>query len=99
MGYNSEYILTTHDDYSDVDHEEEISSFAGNPDCFKGECKWYDWKQHLIEYSKNWPLVIFEIKRVGEEGEDIEVQYFKNGKYQPANAVLTWDKFDESKLV
>jgi hypothetical protein len=35
---------------------------------------------------------------MGEEGGDMWKRYYKNGKVQVANAKITYDEYDETKL-
>lgn len=60
--------------------------------------KWYDHDENLIEFSKQYPLVVFELKGDGEESGDMWIKYYKNGKSQRCDAKITFEKYDESKL-
>jgi hypothetical protein len=61
--------------------------------------KWYDWHEHCLEVSKQFPNELFEVYGVGEESGDLWKCYFKNGKSQTCEAKITYDNFDKSKLV
>lgn len=60
--------------------------------------KWYDHEEHLREFSKNYPTLIFRLEGEGENYDDIWIKYFKNGLCQTCKAIITFDPFDESKL-
>ena len=72
---------------------------AGNSD---GECKWYNCKEDILEFSKKHPNVLFLLEGEGEEARDIWKFYAKNGKtyYQKAVEVkIVFEQFDESMLI
>jgi hypothetical protein len=60
--------------------------------------KWYDHENDLKTFSKNYPDLIFKLKGIGEEYPDIWIKYFKNGKMQQVDAVITFSKYDEKLL-
>jgi hypothetical protein len=62
-------------------------------------CKWYDHEADLIEISKRYPDIVFVLKGEGEEPGDLWYKYFKNGKIQRCYAEITFEPYDESKLV
>lgn len=77
--------------------EEKVAKHVGyNP--FEGECKWYDHEKDMHEFSKKYPETLFILKGVSEDNEQW-IKYFLNGKLQFAPAKITFDEFDESKLV
>lgn len=97
MGYYTRYELEIISGNTKVDHKEEISNqISFNP--FEGECTWYEHEIYMKEYSLQYPDTIFELSGEGEEGGDIFKHYYKNGKVQVCKAVITFEKFDESKL-
>src|SRR5690242_16095240 len=99
MGYYSRFELDTHDDNVCIDHEDEIGSFVDYIGIFEEDVKWYEWVNDMKKYSLQYPEIMFQVQRTGEENGDIEVGYFKNGKVQLTKAVFTFDPFDENKLV
>jgi len=61
--------------------------------------KWYDYQDDMKNISSQFPNVLFTLRGEGEENGDIWVAYFKNGKVQQSKAKITFDEFNESKLV
>ena len=59
---------------------------------------WYGHDLDMIEVSRLFPDVLFELDGKGEENEDIWITYYKNGKMQHCNAIITFEPFDENKL-
>lgn len=63
------------------------------------ENTWYNHEEHMIEVSKNFPEVLFMLTGEGEESTDMWRQYFFNGKSQLCRSIITFEDFDESKLM
>jgi hypothetical protein len=53
----------------------------------------------MKEVSKQHPDIVFELHGEGEEAGDIWYKYYKNGKMQVCKGHITFDEYDESKLV
>jgi hypothetical protein len=68
-------------------------------DPFGDECKWYDHEEEMYRFSKEYPNVVFELSGKGEKNHDLWKKYFKNGKMQMSEAIITYEPFDESKLI
>ena len=62
------------------------------------ECKWYDHKEDMKEFSRKYPETVFVLKGEGEEASDLWIRYFYNGKMQDAPAKIFYDEFDPAKL-
>lgn len=62
------------------------------------DVSWYCADDHLKEFSKQYPDVLFTLRGEGEESGDMWILYVKNGKSQKERAKITFNKFDESKL-
>lgn len=62
-------------------------------------CKWYECDEEMKEFSKKYPDAIFVMSGEGEEAGDLWKTYYKNGKMQHCEAVITYEHFDETKLV
>jgi len=60
--------------------------------------KWYDCHQDLLQFSKKYPELIFQLYREGEDRYDTVNAYFKNGCVQFCPAQIHYDEFDEEKL-
>lgn len=61
--------------------------------------KWYEHEKHLKLMSESYHEHIFALIGSGEDSWNIWRKYFKNGKMQYCPAKITFDDFDESKLV
>lgn len=79
--------------------KKEISKESGYDYVFSDECKWYDHDDDMKNFSKKYPDVLFILSGEGEEPGDLWKTYYKNGKMQTAEAVITYEAFDEGKLV
>ena len=62
------------------------------------ECKWYDSKNDLVEFSKKHPEVVFKLRGEGEEYGDIWELYVQNGKSQRCSAKIIFETFNPTKL-
>jgi hypothetical protein len=61
-------------------------------------CKWYEWLETLVNFSKKYPNVVFTLSGEGEESGDVWKCYFKDGKYQDAQAKIVIEEYNPSKL-
>jgi len=99
MGYYTKHELTIIKGNDNVtDYEKEICEIADYDDLFESECKWYECESDMKEYSKKHPKTLFCISGEGEESGDLWEKYFLNGKVQHCEAIITYEKFDETKL-
>ena len=62
------------------------------------EVKWYDHEDDMKELSIKFPNTLFRLHGYGEEQGDEWYKYFKNGKMQKCDAIVTFEKYDEGKL-
>lgn len=60
--------------------------------------KWYDHEQHMREFTKKHPTVLFELSGEGEEAGDFWKEYYLNGKMQHCKGEITFAPYDEKKL-
>ena len=107
MGYYTTFKLETDDDQPHVcptcgsnavrNHEEILYKRFGC-NLFEEATKWYSWEQDMLEYSKEYPDVLFTLEGQGEEAEDRWAAYFKNGKWQFEKAEMQIAAFDLDKL-
>ena len=110
MGYYTKFDLKIN---TKINQEQElqITNFLSNKiikksvkisdhwdDYLEEEMKWYDYETDMTELSILFPDIVFELSGEGEESDDIWKQYFKSGKTQICNAIISFDKFDEAKL-
>jgi hypothetical protein len=92
--------LAIHEVLSQVEGEFEGLDYAidENGESLDG-VKWYDHEIDMKELSKRFPEVIFKLHGKGEENDDMWNKYFKNGKMQSCYAFITYESFNENKLV
>lgn len=110
MGYytNYEINIETHNSGIDTSSEEfngiianrlsEISDYEFDDDLTMYNVKWYDWHEHMIALSNEYPSVLFIVDGNGEEDDDIWRAYITGGKSQVERARLSFAPFDENKL-
>lgn len=108
MGYHTKFNLKIANCPSTYIEEEIISELRDINECAKyaidefgdteEESKWYDHEQDLKEFSLQYPEFIFVLEGIGEAHDDMWIKYFKNGKCQVCDAIITFDPFDESEL-
>jgi len=60
--------------------------------------KWYDHKKDMLRISAMFPGVLFTLSGEGEEAGDMWREYYRDGKMQRADVIITIEQFDESKL-
>lgn len=95
MGYYTRYELSVQEDTFTGNDWEEIVSGYTDYGPFGQECKWYDHEQDMIRVSKDYPEVLFILRGEGEEAGDLWISYFKNGKYQRHEAIITYPEYNE----
>jgi len=107
MGYYTKYDLKIKSikeepEISKADVWEWIKNQNEKSDMFYGlngdSCKWYDHEKAMRILSKKFTSFLFILSGEGEESGDIWRKYFTGGKMQMANAVITFEEFDEKKL-
>lgn len=112
MGYNTEYTLelwTSNGQYRIKKEKEEqifnrldqISEEIPQLSCNDGHyCgKWYEHNLEMVELSKEFPDILFDLYGEGENSYDMWHKYYLNGKVQNAPARVAFDPFDPIKLM
>jgi hypothetical protein len=104
MGYYTRYSLSIieGDDnlINELRSESEGAKYAIDEDGDTNEeCKWYDYTDDLIKFSKKHPDAIFCLSGEGEESRDMWNTYFKDGHKQVCKARIVYDEFDKAKLL
>lgn len=103
MGYYTNYSLEIVQGNKNLiellreENENAKCAFDNDGDCIE-PLKWYNHVNHLLDFSKKHPKALLKLYGEGEESEDLWVRYFKNGKSQLCNAVISFEEFDESKF-
>ncbi len=104
MGYRTEYTLDVIKGPKGLINE--LRKISDNASCSidcEGitlcETKWYNHEIDLREFSKLSPEVVFKLEGLGEDRSDSWVKYFKNGLVQESIAKVTYDEYDENKLI
>ena len=98
MGYLSDYEITLKSkDIVDVEKVRDtlnaLSRYTFNvngENLTTTESKWYSWESHMKGLSILYPDILFELERQGEEHDDFERAFFKNGKSEKQKAVVTY---------
>jgi len=60
---------------------------------------WHDHEEDMAKLSAQFPDLLFKLRGTGENSGDLWMKYFKGGLVQRAPAQITFDEFDEGKLV
>lgn len=110
MGYYTNFELSV--DHEEEAVREFLASDAGNltgsylsswlnyyAGFWSAEGKWYEHSKDMKMLSAAFPDILFTLTGDGEEKGDLWVKYYKNGKEQIANAHITYEEFDETKLL
>jgi len=109
MGYYTRYSLkvlkspTQHADneeevIADLRKDEYVEACINEAGDCQDERKWYDHDDTMKVFSKNYPNLIFELEGEGEESGDMWKKYYKDGKSQTCQAVITFEEFNPLKL-
>jgi len=96
MGYYTKYELETSEQFDEI--QEAIVKESNYSSPFEESCKWYDHEEDIKAVSERFPNVLITLSGEGEEQPDLWKKYFKNGKMQRADAIVTYPEFDENLL-
>jgi hypothetical protein len=100
MGYDVSYDLRTEPDImgtlaASIADDHMVQGMIGDGSIY---ATWYDHEKEMIELSKRWPDVLFSLH--GEaDSDDMWDKHFKGGKMQVCQAIITYEEYDEAKLV
>jgi hypothetical protein len=67
-----------------------------------GDCdtmKWYGYNDDMLELSRDWPNVLFELTGEGEESGDLWRAFYRNGKFVKVEGVVAYDIPDLDKVL
>jgi hypothetical protein len=81
------------------DENEEAAYCLNNDGSGRDNGRWYDAREDLKAFSRQYPGWLFTLQAKGEESGDIWISYCMNGKEQYTKARIVLDEFDQSKLV
>lgn len=79
-------------------HKENISKDADYDSVFEDSVTWRYMDQNMLDYSIKYPLITFCIHRNGEESDDFEKCYYKNGKNKNCNGKIVYEEYNEKDL-
>jgi hypothetical protein len=115
MGYYTKFELTYSRDldkpefkeltFDDLDYDQFSKVFYGITDYYvsivegEEEAIWCEHEEHMVSLSKLYSDILFRLEGHGEEPDDKWVMYFLNGKSQTCRAIITFEEYDNSKLV
>ncbi len=55
------------------------------------DAKWYEWKEDLVEFSKNYPEAVFCLHGVGENSDDIWRAFIQNETVEMQMAAIVFE--------
>jgi len=83
---------------ADLLSENENASCALNEDGTGEEWeRWYGIEKDMREFSLKYPGVLFEFTNEGEDGDRWK-EYYMDGKYLMASAIITYPEFDDRMM-
>jgi hypothetical protein len=78
-----------------------IISEYDEAELFSEAIKWYEYEEHMLQMSLEYPETVFQLQGCGECGDEPWRLYVKNGKCQfteASEASLVFDEYNENKL-
>lgn len=107
MGYYANYELSVHKKNSDVvitqelrdrlEQELDDTYFFESGNFDDGWYAYTSWRSDIddmVEFSRRFPELLFEMRIAGETPTDLSICYFCNGKYQICYASIVFDDPD-----
>lgn len=103
MGYETYFILKMDgQEYREDLHKGIWEFFISKTDIgyvpHAETCKWYRYNDDMIELSRLYPHIKFELHGAGEDDGDLWITYYVNGKRQRCEGTITYEPFDINKL-
>jgi hypothetical protein len=104
MGYYTKHTLDIIGGHYDILNdiiESDMDTFYGldTDGSTLDSVKWYSHEEDMKRVSLKYPDLVFKLRGEGEEAGDMWIHYYKNGKVQKCEAKITFDEFDENKLL
>ncbi len=101
MGYYTQHKLEVIDGKYAFhgQYQKEIEEIADYENLFDESAKWYDHEADMREFSKLHPTTTFKLIGEGEDAGDMWHEYYRNGKMQRCKSIVTYEPFDENKLI
>jgi hypothetical protein len=100
MGYMTDFKLNVFEGDADSIAQDltTISTYEWDDSLELYDAKWYNHHEDMIALSKLYPNALFCLAGSGEESGDLWKAYYKNGKSQYCEVIMTYEPYDESKL-
>lgn len=99
MGYYTHYTVEVAPLTPEIDEEINDNDDYYAIQEYSDAAKWYDHDDDMKRLSIKHPESLFKLTGEGEESGDLWIKYYKNGKMPYCPAIVTYEEFDESKLL
>lgn len=108
MGYKTSYNLSINTFNNKLSEKDIIKEFrdkykdafyAIDDNGFNNDSRWYEHEEDLKKFSTFYPEMIFQLDGDGEDSYDNWIKYFKDGKMQVCEVIISYEPFDENKLI
>lgn len=107
MGYYTEHKLSILKDPNNkeeiimetIEGDDDFYGLSSGLDVWNSETKSYNLSDSILSLSTTFPMVVFRLEGSGEENNDNWVCYYRDGKKQYCKGVITYDDFNEDKLI
>ena len=101
MGYYTRYTLEVDscpDELYEIFENDYYGLKSAYFEKFRETLKWYRHEEEMKELSNKFPDILFTLSGEGEDQGDLWRKYFKNGKMQKVDGIISYENFDEGKL-
>lgn len=99
--FNNEWV-TEDENKQLIEALEQISKYSFLNTFFFGsltdEIKWYNWKEDILELSKQFPEYVFEVERFIEDGYQQKMLAYQ-GRYDCVGSHTTYDDLNEDYVL